>query len=335
MNQERLAAVDALRGLAILMVVGSHLGHGGVGASSWWNWGGYGVTLFLVLSGFCIHQRWARQGGPSPALGTFWKKRFFRLYPAYAVAVLGTLALCAGSGRLSTTWVMDLVVLALMLQNFCDVPDRWGNGPLWSLALEEQLYWLYFPLLKMRQRLGWRATLVVVMMVQLGWRLLWWLQPQAASPRYTVGWPALGPSRWLAWVLGAVAVEAWLGRVTLPAWARSPRSLLGCLLVALAMTPPSGEWWVPSWFYLFREGVWGMTFFVMLNWALGWEGLLRGSWLAGLGRMSYSLYLVHYPLLLLTPHETPLRRLALAWLGGLLIFVLVENRRFGARLTKD
>ena len=41
----------------------------------------------------------------------------------------------------------DLGSLAFQLQNITGAGRRIGNSPLWTLALEEQLYLLYFPLL--------------------------------------------------------------------------------------------------------------------------------------------------------------------------------------------
>ena len=71
----RLQSVDLLRGLAVLAVVCSHLGFSVRGFSAGGSasamfpsepiadflpLGQYGVQLFLVISGFCIHMRWSR-----------------------------------------------------------------------------------------------------------------------------------------------------------------------------------------------------------------------------------------------------------------------------------
>ncbi len=100
-----------------------------------------------------------------------------RLYPPYLVALLLSLAamyvahsvlqsspsgVAAAFGyQSSADFVVDLMLLLLLCQNLNDASMRVGNGPFWSLALEEQLYLLYFPMLWLRRRLGWGAVLVV------------------------------------------------------------------------------------------------------------------------------------------------------------------------------
>ncbi|HZY87421.1 MAG TPA: acyltransferase family protein, partial [Gemmataceae bacterium] len=93
----RLTAVDALRGLAALGVVFSHVAHPWTVAHSFKGWlflpvefGKQGVTLFLVISGLCIHlgaaRALAREEGARCDWRAFWARRFRRLYPPYLAA---------------------------------------------------------------------------------------------------------------------------------------------------------------------------------------------------------------------------------------------------------
>src|ERR1700730_6258229 len=97
----RLLGIDLLRGVACLAVVGFHIYHmSGVDESpSPWRWvfypfhfGSSGVTIFIVLSGFCIHLSVARTLKNSQRLraewGKFWRRRFIRLYPPYLAAIV-------------------------------------------------------------------------------------------------------------------------------------------------------------------------------------------------------------------------------------------------------
>src|SRR5262245_56509460 len=100
----RLVSVDMLRALAALAVVISHVplgvdettAHGKLLAAGL-RMGRLGVPLFLVLSGFCIHLAAARgltrPEGPRADWVGFWKRRWWRLYPAYLAAILVSLAL--------------------------------------------------------------------------------------------------------------------------------------------------------------------------------------------------------------------------------------------------
>src|SRR5580658_4132343 len=232
----RLASIDAFRGLAALAVLVDHLpmslalapsrpgeSRPVAGLPSWvvgfTGYGRYGVHLFLVLSGFCIHMTWARHGSEGRLdFIEFWKRRLHRLYPPYFVTLvltlLGLSLLFSALGHPAGYTVasrfgyasgaqlaIDLVLLIFLMQNLNGATTRIGNGPLWSLALEEQLYLLYFPLLVLRRR-GWTLTLLVIGVATLAWRLLGgYVFVDNAS------WFIVGPARWFEWALGALAVE--------------------------------------------------------------------------------------------------------------------------------
>jgi len=87
----RLAQLDALRGVAALLVVGFHYttrfdqlyGHAGEPLLSL-PWGHYGVNLFFMISGFVIFMTLER----TQRATDFVVSRFSRLYPAYWGALL-------------------------------------------------------------------------------------------------------------------------------------------------------------------------------------------------------------------------------------------------------
>src|ERR1043165_2562465 len=92
----RLVSIDLLRGGAALAVVFHHaINWDLVEAKPLWfravhaifDQGYLGVPLFFVISGFCIHLRWAkgyaREGQSRLNFADFWKRRIKRLYPPY------------------------------------------------------------------------------------------------------------------------------------------------------------------------------------------------------------------------------------------------------------
>jgi peptidoglycan/LPS O-acetylase OafA/YrhL len=100
----RLISIDALRGAAALAVVFFHATSqarfvGTAGTPRWIgvpvatviSYGYIGVYLFFVISGFCIHLRWAKAkaAGREPSIDffAFWKRRIRRLYPPYLIAM--------------------------------------------------------------------------------------------------------------------------------------------------------------------------------------------------------------------------------------------------------
>ncbi|MCX5661955.1 MAG: acyltransferase [Planctomycetota bacterium] len=331
----RLLSIDALRGLAALWVVAHHCAgsyvaplradHALLYALLYPLAMGYvGVNLFLVISGFCIHQKLAMTPADQPLrlrFGAFWARRFRRLYPPYLamVAVGGALTLALAlwqhndysTSRAAETWLTlrwDLLTHVLMLHLFFGA-FAYGllNGPLWSLALEEHLYVLYGGMIALRNRLGVAGMLGLVAVVSLAWRAacIWGLgESPTIVPLNIPANDALGlqqaPSRWLEWCLGAVAVEAIFGRTRLPAWCRSRVVAAAALAAALTTTYTPMGW-------LLADPLWGLGWFTLIGALASREAAGRAAddyrparltrTLAWFGRFSYSIYLVHAPVL--------------------------------------
>jgi peptidoglycan/LPS O-acetylase OafA/YrhL len=175
-------------------------------------------------------------------------------------------------------------------------------GIFWTLALEEQLYLLYFVLLGLRRRLGWKWTLALCLGARVATAV-----GHMLLKRWTgieVPFKEMATSQWFIWALGAVAVEAHLGLVELPRWCRDRR--VGLTLLALGMAGiaftrhhPSSSLCKPIWFVI--DPVLGLGFFVIMNRFVASEAAwrLRGGApklvrrLAQVGIFSYSLYLTH------------------------------------------
>jgi len=187
------------------------------------------------------------------------------------------------------------VVLVLLLQNLSGASFRVGNGPFRSLALEERLYLLYFPLLWLRRRWGWSVALAAALGCSLVWRslglLIWGSAPQS--------WYVVGPARWFEWALGAIAVEAHFGHLKLPRFFQSSATLLWFSALALASDLPL------TWGYQLpaaivpRDLFFGLTPFVLVNVTCRREreGHLNNGLLPRcfqrVGEWSYSIYLTH------------------------------------------
>ncbi len=326
----RLASIDVLRGLAALAVLLFH-GLGVFTASLRDSYpilyaltypitaGFIGVHLFLILSGFCIHMRLAKSDQPEGSyrlpLRQFWAKRFWRLYPAY----LATLILSSAFVVLTGAWLNnDLTVagltaqwdtiytnvLAHMVMGHLFFPTfaMALNGVLWSLALEEHLYLLYSPVLWIRNRWGVSGLLLISGVVSVLWRSVS-IGLFEAGPSMPAGIPELNnflllqaPSRWFEWCLGVAAVEAYVGRITLPAWCKQTKVCLISAVMALLCSHHPVAW-------IFREPLWGVCFFTLVNLVVNREksgsqfntGLLLRA-IGGLGVISYSVYLIHLPM---------------------------------------
>ena len=312
----RHAYVDVLRAVACLAVVAYHLSlywlgawHAGFAATAARasvvsrafivpsQLGFLGVSLFLVLSGFCL-QMSVRPGAPL-GVGRFFSRRAVRTLPAYyaSIAIVSLLSLAPSLAHMTLRPVRarDVWSHVLMIHNL--IPDTvWTiNGVYWTLALEWQLY-LVFPLAVVAlRRLGARWFLLASLAVSLGWYGALRAHPTTAAltaEPYAIVYESV-PGRWFEFASGMVAAEL------VRRGARMSRPLLS--LVALAWIP-AATWVhiVDVWAFPFDRAVCGASFGCLLCLAATLPSLstsLVSRALAWIGGLSYSLYLVHQPLL--------------------------------------
>ena len=308
-HSRRLQGVDGLRALAALWVVLFHIhafsgAHVGLipGLDLFLRSGSTGVSLFLVLSGFCLYLPFAGYRNERFQTKAFLIRRCRRLLPAYYVSLAITLAvvLIAGTnlGLASYSgWpaVEQLLTHATMTHILFPKTFYALNGAFWSLALEWQLY-LTLPLLIIgirRWGLAWTAAAAIA--VNVAYRLLLFLmisehRVAADSLLATAVLPNQLPGRWAEFVFGMVAAELYqagvLVRLRLTLAVPVMVALVGVSLVSVGN----------QWSHLLFGGV----FVLLLAVVLKADNLIATviSWrqLARLGTMSYSLYLVHQPI---------------------------------------
>ncbi|TDD63529.1 acyltransferase family protein, partial [Actinomadura rubrisoli] len=143
----RMSWLDALRGLAALVVVFEHsldvlLPEVRRAAGPWFDFGRYGVFVFFLVSGYVVPFSLERRG----SVREFWIGRFFRLYPAWLVSV--ALAVVLGAAGISwglpdalraRPWTSVLAHLT-MLQDLLGVPN--AVNVFWTLSYEMVFYLL-------------------------------------------------------------------------------------------------------------------------------------------------------------------------------------------------
>jgi peptidoglycan/LPS O-acetylase OafA/YrhL len=293
-----LAGLDGVRGVAVVAVVTFHLWPHRVP-------GGFlGVSLFFTLSGYLITRLLLAQAEAGTlSLRQFWGRRLRRLAPASVATIASVTAVWWWAGWWSGELRGEVLAGVSHVANWRQVVvgERYGVDPssspllhLWSLSIEEQVY-------------------VVVPL------LVWWAGPRAM--RWCAG----------AWVLVAVlATVVHSGNSTLTYYGTHVRMgevALGALAAA----------WVHRWgpTVLPRLARWGLgalvvacggaLVVVMTTTSLATEAYTRGGLLAvgalsmvvvagvvaaptvgavvdmaplrALGRRSYAIYLIHWPVL--------------------------------------
>ena len=135
----RLKELDALRGIAAVMVVLFHLGLPSPEAGKVFKFGTTGVDLFFMISGFVIFMSISHV----KSLYEFAVNRFARLYPTYWGGLFFSgFVICALSLMYYHRWPKEFIgkflVNITMFQYFLGFPDI--ESPYWTLAIEMSFY---------------------------------------------------------------------------------------------------------------------------------------------------------------------------------------------------
>lgn len=158
MESARFRALDGLRGFAALLVVFYHMTvSSAFKALAVVNNGDLAVDLFFMLSGFVIASVYAGRIGDGRAMGRFLVLRFFRVYPLHlcvlAVFVAQELlklylwrkgiALNNGAPFTGDQSPGLLVATLLLVQAWGPFDRNFWNGPSWSISCEAFAYLLF------------------------------------------------------------------------------------------------------------------------------------------------------------------------------------------------
>jgi peptidoglycan/LPS O-acetylase OafA/YrhL len=180
---DRIPSLDGLRAISIAFVLFSHLaGTRGfpvsAAAANVWSLGGFGVTVFFVISGFLITGLLLDELKRTDRirLGRFYFRRTLRIFPPYFALLLGLVAAEA------VGWIAlqprDMLHAATYTSNYHS--DRsWFVAHTWSLSVEEQFYLLWPAVLVLartrRALFIAAATVLVAPFVRVGeWELMRW-----------------------------------------------------------------------------------------------------------------------------------------------------------------
>ena len=318
------ADIDGLRAIAVLLVLVFHFDLFGLGQA-----GFIGVDVFFVISGYLISGIiWRDLEAGKFSLGHFYARRVRRLAPALIAVqflVLGTAALVLlpnevrdlAKESLATQLYVSNIYYWLTLNYFGVHADGAYMLHTWSLGVEEQFYLLYplFLLLVHRWAKKWLcavliATFLISFALNIGFVAT---KPEAAF--------YLLPTRAWELVAGAllVFVQPWFERSG-PARAIAGPAGLAAIVLALAIHGPGTPF--PGWFALLPVLAACLLLMAGSGDSSLTSRLLSAPVATFFGRISYPLYLIHWPLNVLGVVALPAYSLPVRW-GFFLLSIVI------------
>lgn len=292
--------IDGLRAVAVLSVCLFHIGAPGFG-------GGFvGVDIFFVISGYLItgiiHPSIEAQ---SFSLSDFYARRARRILPALflvmtVTGLLGWLILMPGELRelgrqIIATTLFSSNLLFFFEAGYFDAAAE--TKPLlmtWSLGVEEQFYLLWPLLLHMAVRLEWNRSKTVASFLVASFSIAYYATKVSPESAFY-----LLPFRAWELALGAMLAiyQRGQGQTTVPPrWIDASAGSIGLLAIIAALTQYSSKTPFPGFAALLP--CLGAALIIYAGSASALVRLCLTNPLArGIGLISYSLYLWHWPLL--------------------------------------
>jgi peptidoglycan/LPS O-acetylase OafA/YrhL len=303
----RYATLDAWRGVACLMVIGYHSSlvflalapppAGQVESAAAWvirllNVGHLGVPIFFVISGYCIAAGAEAVRQRRRSIGSYFVRRFRRIYPPFWIVVAGSVAffvivdvllwprLLSDEPWLQPRpwwysgwqWLGNLTLTETWRHHVIGGPRGHFPGQAWTLCYEEQFYGVVGVLLLISRRYFFPGVVAVSGGT---------LAAVASHPPWISGFFFDGS--WLTFAAGVLVY--WTST-----HARTTRAslLASAALLALALMSV----WLPI-----PGGTVAFVFSTALLWLHRWDDELSKAWwitpFLYCGQMCYSLYLVH------------------------------------------
>lgn len=303
----RLEYIDGLRALAALWVLVSHsqdtvfhlVEAEGVAAvlTDWMEYGHLAVVAFIVISGYSLalgvvrNNGWFKNGARP-----YFRARFRRIVPPYWACV--TLSLVLGwfvvNEYTGTKWdesvrasLFDTISHYLLIQDFTS--SRAPNYPLWTIAVEWHIYFLFPLLLLLVRRVNLFLSTAAIVVISLAATKAMSTDVVIANSLYLIGSFTLGVAACFLVHAGGVmriakyAVRVPWGLVTIVAFVATGAGMLVGLEVSVLNAP--------------MEGAMAALLVTLGLGSAPWLSRLL-SWrpLAYVGVFSYSIYLMHAPL---------------------------------------
>ena len=303
-NRSYIATFDAVRAIAVLMVFVTHSGillhlpKPLEELSDLVRWSHFGVNLFFVLSGFLITRILIKSKGQKNAYKNFLIRRSLRIFPIYYLAILALMVIEPGQ---------YLITSATYTSNYAFAFDETVNpmSHSWSLSVEEHFYLIWSPIvlfLSLKISRGFAFVIFPVISI-VGTILTFAFLPEYAKPIFYRG----TNYQMFALALGSALAfrESWVRtRWSRSLWTGAALIVSGIALILLLGRVFGTELLIRRFYSysLISTGI--LCVFLSINDMKGdTENNAKGVLyrlatfpaLMYIGRISYGLYLYHFP----------------------------------------
>jgi len=325
-----LPHIDGLRSIAVLSVILFHLD------INLFEGGFVGVDMFFVISGFLISSHLFEQLESGKfSLRGFYLRRIRRLFPALVTTILITYLIAFFIFPAANLERFSLSVLSSTF-SYANIGFWVESGyfdsdallkPLlhtWSLSVEEQFYLIWPTLIVIFWRL--RNPFLLILIIGIVSLLFseWYVQKDASVAFF------LTPFRIYEFCIGAILVFKF-SNTELNEALKVAFALFGYVLISISIFTFSEATPFPGFFALIP--CIGTALIIRFGNAPRLAFLLSNLLVVGVGRVSYSLYLVHWPLIVFYLYYRPvgidriekLALLAITFVLAIILYTFIEK----------
>lgn len=312
MNSKKryMPGIDGLRALSVLAVIAYHLN------MKWAQGGLIGVAIFFVISGYLITDQILiqKQRFGKLDLKDFWIRRARRLLPAMFCMLLfvaiwllfldpNRLLHLQGDYLSSLFYVNNWWLIFHQVSYFESFGPPSPIGHLWSLSIEEQFYLLWPLLLLLTHRRGRLFLFILIGAIASAAAMAFLYEPGADPSRVYYG----TDTRMFGLLIGAALAVVWPSYKLKQTVARSSRYSMNAigaagLLALIYMMYSMNEYdaWLYRGGFLMLSIITAVVIAVLAHPASRLGKIMGVRPLKWIGVRSYSLYIWHYPIIVLT-----------------------------------
>lgn len=257
---------------------------------------GFGVPLFFVVSGFCMTLGYGGKLKNFDAIHNFFLRRFFRIAPLfYFMLIFQLLNLWFTYDTTIPLWkiLVNTVFLFNLAPDLVDgiVPASWSIGV-------EMLFYLIFPVVIFFSTSFWRTLLLLVFAIIISTLFTVFMKPFEGSMPSFIQHSAITNFPYFVWgILSYYAFHFFRARISGHLDRLSSIIICGAAFLFLVLLYKNSELYLFFWARGIRttwDAFWGLPFGLLcIGLAIYPVKILSNIFTRFMGRLSYSLYLVH------------------------------------------